>query len=264
MVRRSPPRTNKPNVAMRVKFDQSEGALPVLGDLVRIRRNGASRAAVGTEAGVGGHVVLSVENHNSAKAEELDLLLKWVGHTSATCQVPPPIQDRVYGRPRLDGSSEAKVIVDILEWVALGRPLSKYESLRYQINSSQAQKLVTRHLRLNKEFPAQFAAAKAIGAHHLIDQSLAIADDPNIGAGQAANAIRARQWAASKANPEVYGQNSKSEVNVSVGFGEALEQLERRRQENALPAPNLRVIDIEPLPLRTDERAAQVSTLADD
>jgi len=149
--------------------------------------------------------------------------------------------------------------------VASGLTLSKFESIKLQVDSKRAKRMVSRYLTNSPEFKAAYAAARATGAHFMADAVIDIADDASIPASQAANMIRARQWAASKANPEVYGQNSKSEVSVNVGFAEHLEQLERRRQERALPAPDLRVIDVEPLPLqRMDEKAAEVSPLASD
>jgi hypothetical protein len=143
--------------------------------------------------------------------------------------------------------------------------LSKFESVKLQVDSRRAKRMVQRYLTSSPEFKLAYSNARATGAHFMADAVIDIADDPTIPLGQAANMMRARQWAASKANPEVYGQNAKSEVSVNVGFGDALEQLEKRRQQNALPAPSLRVIDVEPLPLqRTEERAAEISPLAND
>lgn len=263
-MRKSPPRTAIERVRLRVRFDQSEGALPILGDLVRQKRGSFPRKAVGEEAGVPGNAVLDIENHHSAKQEEIDRLMKWVGHTAATCQAPPAINNRVFGRPRLDGESEKHLLDAILVWLSNGHKLSEFESVELQIDTKRAKRLVARHLGKNPEFRAAYLQARQVGAYFMADEVIDIADSTTLSPSQAANMMKARMWAASKANPDIFGQNSKAEVNVNHGFGEALEQLERRRQENALPAPNLRVIDIEPLPLRTDERAAQVATLAED
>jgi|WetSurMetagenome_2_1015567.scaffolds.fasta_scaffold00674_14 hypothetical protein len=264
-MRKGPARTASERMKIRVKFDQSEQALPVLGDLVREKRGLATRRTAGIESGVPANVILDVENHYSAKQDELDRLMAWVGRTPSTCQAPPPIISRSFGRPRNDGSSDKPILDAILAWLSRGEKLSKFESQKLQVDSARAKRMVARYLTNSPEFKSAYTNAKAAGAHFLADAVIDIADDASIPASQAANMIRARQWAASKANPEVYGQNAKSEVNVNVGFGEALEQLERRRQEKALPAPNLRVIDIEPLPLqRTEEKAVQVDSLASD
>jgi hypothetical protein len=264
-MRKTPARTAKARMSIRVRFDQSEGSPPILGDLIRAKRGLATRRDAGREAGVPANVVLDVENHYSAKQDELDRLMAWVGKTASTCQCPPPIVNRSFGRPRKDGKDEKPILDAILAWISAGEKLSKFESAKLQVDSLRAKRIVTRYLNNSPEFKAAYAAARATGAHFMADAVIDIADDASIPLGQAANMMRARQWAASKANPEVYGQNAKSEVSVNVGFGDALEQLEKRRQQNALPAPNLRVIDVEPLPLqRMDEKAVQVDSLASD
>jgi hypothetical protein len=264
-MRKAPARTAKERMGIRVRFDHSEGSLPILGDLIREKRGLATRREAGNEAGVPGNVILDIENHYSAKQDELDRLMAWVGKNTSTCQCPPAIVNRSFGRPRKDGSNDKPILDAILTWIARGEKLSKFESHTLQVDSTRAKRMVARYLLNSPEFKAAYANAKASGAHFLADSVIDIADDSSIPASQAANMMRARQWAASKANPEVYGQNSKTDVVVNVGFAEHLEQLERRRQERALPAPDLKVIDIEPLPLqRMDEKAAELSPLASD
>jgi hypothetical protein len=266
MTRRLPARTASSRMAIRHKFDRAN-PFPILGDLVREKRGKATRQQAGLEAGVGGHVILDIENHYSALADEIELLCRWVGVSPDNVQTPPPIVMRSFGRPTKDGASIQPILDDILEWVSNGKPLAKYESLRFQVDSRRAKMLVTKYLRTSKDFAAAYAVAKAIGTHHLVDETIAIADDSNIATGQAANMIKARQWAAAKLNPTVYGNNSESNVNVNVGFGDALEQLEKRRNQNTLAAPShrLEVIDIEPLPLqRADEKEGSVAALASD
>jgi hypothetical protein len=251
---------------LRVKFDKAN-PFPILGDLVREKRGSATRREAGLEAGVGGHVILDIENHYSALADEIELLCRWVGVSPENVQTPPPIVMRSFGRPTRDGTSVQPILDDILDWISNGQPLAKYESTRFQVDSARAKRLVTQYLRTSKEFAAAHAVAKAIGAHHLVDETISIADNSKIATGQAANMIKARQWAAAKLNPTVYGNNSESNVNVNVGFGDALEQLEKRRGQNALAAPSRRldVIDIDPLPLqRADEKEGSVASLASD
>jgi hypothetical protein len=250
---------------IRSQFKTDEGALPILGDLVREKRGDATRRAVACEAGVGGHVVLDIENHYSAKEDELERLMLWVGHSPQTCQAPPPIIVRAFGRPSKDGASEQPILESILSWLALGQALSKYESVKLQVDSRRAQKMVTRYLRTSNEFRIAYAQARAVGAHHLADQCVEIADDKTIPPAQAANMIKARQWNASRHNPDTFGNNSESNVNISVGFGDALQQLERRR-EKSLPTPQrLQVIDVEPITLsRADPKENAFSEMSSD
>lgn len=250
---------------IRCRFDQSEGALPILGDLVRQKRGSFPRKAVGEEAGVPANAVLDIENHHSAKQEEIDRLLAWVGHTASTCQTPPPIANRVFGRPRLDGEGEKQILDAILAWLSTGGKLSAFESAEMQIDTKRAKRMVARHLAKSQDFRAAYLQARQIGAFFMAEEVLDIADDPNLPSNLAANMMKARMWAASKLNPDIFGQNSKAEVNVNHGFAEQLEQLERRRQDKSLPAPNLRVIDIEPLPLhRAEAEEARSGELATD
>jgi hypothetical protein len=235
---------------LRHPFDRSSD-LPILGDLVRAKRNNATRRAVGLEAGVGAHVVLDVENYYGAKDDEIEKLLRWAGHNHQTCQAPPPIAHRAFGRPRKDGASEEPILEDILSWLAEGKPLSRYESVKLQVSSRRALTMVTRHLRTSNEFRVAYAQARAIGAHHLADQCIEIADDMSLDTSQANNMIKVRQWNAARHNPALFGSNSESNVNINIGLGDALQQLERRREKNALPAPQrLQVIDVEPLELQ--------------
>lgn len=251
---------------IRNKFDKDEDALPILGDLVREKRGEATRRAVAIEAGVGGHVVLDIENYYSAMEDEIEKLLRWVGYTTATCQAPPPIVSRVFGRPPKDGSSEQPILESILDWLSEGKALNKYESVKLQVDSRRARKMVTRYLRTDNNFRIAYAQARAVGAHHLADECIAIADDASIDPARARNMMTARQWNAARHNPALFGSNSESNVNINIGFGDALQQLERRREKNALPAPQrLNVIDIEPLPLqRADPRQNEAQEIMSD
>jgi hypothetical protein len=269
MNRRTPAKTASSRMRLRNKFDHDSG-VPILGDLVRAKRGTASRRAAGLEAGVGGHVILDVENYYSAKKEELDALVRWVGFNPAGnlplgLQVPPPIVNRMWGVPKADGSTEAPVLEEILNWLASGKLLAKFESPRYQVDSACAKRMVTRHLKHNAEFRVAYHQMRALGANHLAEECIEIADNQMIDVQRASVMIKTRMWMVSKLNPAMYGNNSESNVNVNVGFGDALEQLEKRRRENALPAPNLRVIDVEPLPLqRIEETSAAIGQLMDD
>jgi hypothetical protein len=250
---------------LRSKFDMRPDALPILGDLVREKRGDATRRAVAEEAGVGGHVVLDIENRYSAKEDEIESLVRWVGYTLATCQAPPPIINRSFGRPRKDAANEKPILDSILDWLSNGLPLSKYESVKLQVDSRRAKKMVTRFLRESNDFRVAYAQARAVGAHYLADQCIEIADDQSLNPAHAANMIRARQWNAARHNSALFGSNSESNVNINIGFGDALQQLERRREKGALPAPNLRVIDVEPLPLqRADEKVNTESAIMSD
>lgn len=265
MSRRPPARTAASRMRLRVKFDVNDER-PILGDLVREKRGDATRRAAGLEAGVGAHVVLDVENYYSAKADELEALCLWVGKHPANVQMPPPIVHRVFGRPTKDGSSDAPILNAILDWIAEGNKLSKFESPRLQVDSRRAKRLVTKYLKTDAEFRVAYAQMRALGAHHLADECIDIADNATISPTQAANMIKTRQWLAARMNPSIYGNNSESNVNVNVGFGDALEQLERRRERAAIAPPQrLDVIDVEPLPLqRADEKEGSVQALAAD
>jgi hypothetical protein len=262
---RAPARTAKSRMSIRCKFDKSENALPILGDLVKERRGAATRREAGLEAGVGGHVILDIENHFSAKREEIELLCRWVGVQPEKVQTPPPILHRSFGPPRHDGADVAPILEAILSWLAEGGRLSKFESIPLQCDSRRAKKLVTKYLRSNPEFAAAYHQMKALGAHHLVEECLDISDDPTVGTMQMQSQIKTRLWIAGKLNPAVYGNNSENNVNINVGFGDALEQLEKRREARSLPAPDLKVIDIEPLPLqRADEGEGSIVSLASD
>lgn len=264
-VRRPPPRTDSSRMSIRCTFDYGPNALPVLGDLVREKRGKASRFAAGQEADVGGHVIMAIENHRSAKADEIEKLLAWVGYTALNCQTPPPIAHRNVGRPRLDGANVAPILEDILAWLASGKTLPKYENLKYQVSSKAAKDLVTRYMRTSPEFRGAFKQALAIGAHHLVAETLDIADDPTITPAQAATRIKARQWAAERYNVDDFGKTSESNVNLNIGFGDALQALERRRGARELAPPSERVIDVEPIQLeRADERVSVSGRLASD
>jgi hypothetical protein len=248
-MRKTPAPTATSRMKIRCKFN-NDIDVPILGDLIRLKRGEATRHAVALEAGVPTNVVMDVENYFSAKQWELDALLKWVGYAENTCQTPPPIIHRAFGRPRRDGTNEQPILEDILDWLAEGKPLSKYESVKFQVDNRRAQKMVTRYLRTSAEFKAAYQAARAVGSHHLADEIIEIADNPNINPAAASNMIKARQWLASHHNPSTFGNNTESNVNVNIGFGDALEQLEKRRK-NALPAPErLNVIDVEPIELQ--------------
>lgn len=244
---------------IRIRFNKDEGALPILGDLIREKRGMFTRKVVADEAGVPTNVVLDIENYHSAKEEEIERLLKWVGKTAEQCQTPPPIVMRSFGRPRRDGENDQPILESILDWLAEGKPLSKYESVKLQVDSRRAGKMVTRYLRTSNEFRVAYAQARAVGAHHLADQIIDIADDKTLSPGTANNMIKSRMWLAARHNPGQFGDNLEANVNVNIGFGDALEQLEKRRSKS-LPAPErLNVIDVVPLELqRADEPQEKV------
>jgi len=264
MAKRQPHRTASSRMAIRVKFAKDDDR-PILGDLVRVRRGAATRRAAGLEAGVGANVILDIENHYSAKAEEIERLLQWVGFAPDKVQTPPPIVNRSFGRPRKDGRDDQPILDAILKWMMGGKTLSSFESERLQVDSRRAKGMVCRYLQSSSEFRAAYQQARAIGAHAMADEVVDIADDSRIDPAKARNMMEARKWHASRHNPEVFGHSAKSEVNVNVGFGEALEQLERRRHQNAIAAPQrLNVIDVEPLPLRSEEKEAAVVETQND
>lgn len=265
MSRRPPARTASSRMRLRVKFDVNDER-PILGDLVREKRGDATRRAAGLEAGVGAHVVLDVENYYSAKADELEALCAWVGKHPEFVQMPPPIVHRVFGRPTKDGSSEAPILDAILNWISEGNKLSKFENVKLQVDSRRAKRLVTKYLKTDAEFRVAYEQMRALGAHHIAEECLDIADNAMLNPAQAANMIKTRQWLVARMNPRVYGNNSESNVNVNVGFGDALEQLERRRERTAIAPPQrLEVIDVEPLPLqRPDEKEGSIEALAAD
>ena len=244
--RPNPPRVRPERQRLVCQFDLDDPR-PILGDLLRERRAGRLRSYIGQEIGISGNVVRDVESLFGCKQEEISLILKWLGVRAGEVQLPTPIQARPYGKPRRGESGDGPVANAILEHLRQGLPLTRFESRKHSISPRQAQRLVARWLHNDLDFRAKYEQARALGAHFLADQAVDIADDPTIDPKQAKNQIQARQWLAGQLNQRQFGRNAMPDVNVNIGFGEALEALERRREKKELPPPkDLTVIDITP------------------
>lgn len=239
-----PPRVRPERQRLKIKFDKNDPR-PILGDLLKKRRSGRLRSYIGEEIGISGNVVRDVESHFGCKKEEIVLICEWLGVNPADLQLPTTIKSRAYGKPRNDSPVDKDVSEAILDHLRQGLPLTRFESVKYSISSSRARQLVARWMHKDSDFKAKYEQARAIGAHFLADQCVDIADDPTLNPQSAKNQIQARQWLAGQLNQSRFGKNPVQDVTVNIGFGEALEALERRRQEKSLPAPDLQIIDVE-------------------
>ena len=85
-------------------------------------------------------------------------------------------------------------------------------------------------------FASACIAARAEGAHALIDESLHIADCPLLDPQRARNMMQARQWAAERRNRKDYGQQMDLNVTERVDLGGTLIEARKR---TALPVCDL-------------------------
>ena len=249
-IRHKPAKARADRVRLRCKFDL-EDPRPILGDLLRERREGVDRRFVAAEIGIGGHVVRDLENHYGALQHEIDAVLVWLGLKPHDVQLPRAILARAYGRPARGETADSPIATAILEHVEQGNLLSKFESPEYSVSSKRAQALVARWLRQDKDFRVKFEQALSIGAYFLAEKALEASHNLNVNPAVAKNQILAYQWMAEKFNRRQFGREPTNDININVGLGDALEALERRRRSKELPAPqNLTVIDVEAAPVK--------------
>jgi len=238
---------------VRCKFDPNDDR-PILGDLIKEARGGSPRRFVAREIGIGAHVVADLELHYGAFQEEIDKALKWLSKKPDEVQLPRPIVHRAYGRPLKGAPADSVIAEAILAWVQKGELVSTFESPEYSVSRGRAKTLVSRWLQQDNDFRVKFEQALAVGAYFLAAKAIEATLNPANNPVVATNQMKAYQWAAEKFNRQRFGKTETKDVTVNIGFGDALEALERRRRERELPAPkDLAVIDIEPEPLPVKE-----------
>jgi hypothetical protein len=241
MIRPKPP-SFRTYGRIKCQFDY-EDPRPILGDLVKERRGAAPYDSVAVEAGVPALVILDLEEHFGAKAEEIGAVLAWLGKTATQVQLPTVIQERVYTMRKLPPGLKAELKNRMLNFVASGGIIPKFEDPEYGVSTGRAKKLFSKWMRNDKDFVTRFHQASALGTYHLAHEMLEIADNTLIDPQQKTHMIATRKWLAERVNPMVFGARQTVENNVNIGFAEAMEQLERRRKI----APPPQVIDVKPL-----------------
>jgi hypothetical protein len=105
----------------------------------------------------------------------------------------------------------------IIERVALG-------GLLVDAAAAEGLSLTTfrKYLDRERELALSYARAKELRADLLVDEALAIVDNPNLDAHRARNQYQFRQWMASKLNAKVYGDRLDLNVAQTISIKEAL------------------------------------------
>ncbi len=105
----------------------------------------------------------------------------------------------------LSADQFAEIVSDIYEGMSLGKSLEK---------RGLSRNLFYKLLNENLECEISYARARQAQADLFVEQILPIADDETIDPNRARNMISARQWAASKMRPQVYGE--RIDLNVTT------------------------------------------------
>ena len=137
-----------------------------------------------------------------------------------------------------DISLAYKVIEAVAEGMSLGSALTAHQLGRYKFSKICA---------LYPEIATEYARATEIRACVEVDETLEIADNPNIPPLQARNMIQARQWRAPKFNRKFIDAVDIS-VTETVNISSAL--LEARNRAMRLSSDSQQIEDVEAIDIK--------------